>query len=126
MHMLAEDLEAGGRHLKIRQSDASMFEVGRNLAMTPGKVIYQNELMQLIQYAPTTEKVLKRPLLIIPPWINKFYILDLRPRNSFVRWAVSQGHTVFIVSWVNPDEKLAEKGFDDYMKEGVLDALTAI
>ena len=82
--------------------------------------------MQLIQYTPTTEKVLKRPLLIVPPWINKFYILDLRPKNSFVRWAVAQGHTVFIVSWVNPDERLAEKGFDDYMNEGVLGALSAI
>ena len=82
--------------------------------------------MQLIQYAPTTEKVLKRPLLIVPPWINKFYILDLRPRNSFVRWAVSQGHTVFVISWVNPDEQLAEKGFEDYMQEGYLAALDAI
>jgi polyhydroxyalkanoate synthase len=82
--------------------------------------------MQLIQYAPATETVLKRPLLIGPPWINKFYILDLRPRNSFVRWAVSQGHTVFIISWVNPDERLAEKGFEDYMTEGYLAALDAI
>jgi polyhydroxyalkanoate synthase len=82
--------------------------------------------MQLIQYAPKTEKVLKRPLLIIPPWINKFYILDLRPNNSFVRWATAQGHTVFVVSWVNPDERLATKNFDDYMKEGILDSLSAI
>ena len=88
--------------------------------------MFQNDLMQLIQYAPTTEKVLKRPLLIAPPWINKFYILDLRPRNVFVRWAVAQGHTVFMISWVNPDEKLAEKGFEDYMKEGYLAALDAI
>ena len=80
----------------------------------------------MIQYTPTTEKVLKRPLLIVPPWINKFYILDLRPRNSFVKWAVAQGHTVFVISWVNPDEKLAEKGFDDYMTEGYLAALDAI
>jgi polyhydroxyalkanoate synthase len=89
-------------------------------------VVYQNDLMQLIQYDPTTEKVLKRPLVIAPPWINKFYILDLRPRNSLVRWAVSQGHTVFVISWVNPDEHLAEKGFEDYMKEGYLAALDAI
>jgi polyhydroxyalkanoate synthase len=102
------------------------FRVGENIAVSPGKVVYQNHLMQLIQYAPATEKVLKRPLLIIPPWINKFYILDLRPRNSFVRWAVTHGHTVFMVSWVNPDERLAEKGFDDYMREGILDALDAV
>ena len=103
MHMLAEDIEAGGGELKIRQSDASMFEVGRNLAVTPGKVIFQNELMQLIQYAPTTEKVLKRPLLIVPPWINKFYVLDLTPEKSFIKWCVDQGITVFCISWVNPD-----------------------
>jgi polyhydroxyalkanoate synthase len=89
-------------------------------------VVYRNELMELIQYDPTTEKALKRPLLIAPPWINKFYILDLRPRNSFVRWAVSQGHTVFVISWVNPDEKLAEKNFEDYMTSGYLAALDAI
>jgi len=89
-------------------------------------VVYQNDLMQLIQYTPATETVLKRPLLIAPPWINKFYILDLRPRNSFVRWAVSQGHTVFVISWVNPDAKLAHKRFDDYLAEGALAALDAI
>ena len=88
--------------------------------------MYQNELMQLIQYSPTTETVLKRPLLILPPWINKFYILDLRPKNSLVRWAVAQGHTVFMVSWVNPDERLSDRGFEAYMKEGVFDALAAI
>jgi polyhydroxyalkanoate synthase len=88
--------------------------------------VFQTDLMQLIQYAPSTAKVLKRPLLVIPPWINKFYILDLRPKNSLVRWAVAQGHTVFMVSWVNPDEHLAEKGFDDYMREGILEALAAI
>src|SRR5205823_4496677 len=126
MQMLAEDIEAGGGHLKIRQSDASMFEVGRNLAVTPGKVIYQNELMQLIQYTPTTEKVLKRPLLIVPPWINKYYILDLTPEKSFIKWAVAQGLTVFVISWVNPDAKLAEKSFEDYMREGPLAALDVI
>ena len=89
-HMLAEDIEAGGGELKIRQSDASKFEVGRNLAITPGKVIYQNELMQLIQYAPSTDKVLRRPLLIVPPWINKFYVLDLTPEKSFIRWCRRQ------------------------------------
>ena len=102
MHMLAEDIEAGGGHLKIRQSDSSMFAVGRNLATTPGKVIFQNEIMQLLQYAPSTEKVLKRPLLIVPPWINKYYVLDLTPEKSFIKWCVDQGITVFCISWVNP------------------------
>jgi poly[(R)-3-hydroxyalkanoate] polymerase subunit PhaC len=126
MHMLAEDIERGGGHLKIRQSDSSMFEVGRNLAITPGKVIYQNELMQLIQYAPSTETVLKRPLLIVPPWINKFYVLDLTPEKSFIKWCVDQGLTVFCISWVNPDERLAQKTFDDYILQGPLAALDAI
>ena len=126
MHMLAEDIAAGGGDLKIRQSDASMFEVGRNLATTPGKVIFQNDLMQLIQYAPTTEKVLKRPLLIVPPWINKFYVLDLTPEKSFIKWCVDQGLTVFCISWVNPDARLAQKTFEDYVREGPLAALDAI
>ena len=107
-HVL-EDLERGKGRLMIKMTDLDAFKVGGNIAVTPGKVVYQNDLLQLIQYAPTTEKVQRRPLLIIPPWINKYYILDLRPDNSFVRWAVSQGHTVFIVSWVNPDETLAAK-----------------
>lgn len=124
-HLLA-DLERGKGQLRIRMTDDSKFRVGENIAVTPGKVVYQNDLMQLIQYAPTTEKVLKRPLVIFPPWINKFYILDLRPRNSFVKWATDQGHTVFVASWVNPDEALAEKGFEDYMQEGVYAALDAI
>ena len=126
LNNLLSDLERGKGNLRIKMTDTDAFKIGDNIAVTPGKVVYQNDLMQLIQYTPTTDKVLKRPLLIIPPWINKFYILDLRPRNSFVRWATEQGHTVFIVSWVNPDEKLAAKNFDDYMKEGVLEALTAI
>jgi polyhydroxyalkanoate synthase len=126
MRMLAEDIETGGGDLKIRQSDASMFAVGRNLATTPGKVIYQNELMQLIQYAPATPTVLKRPLLIVPPWINKFYVLDLTPEKSFIKWCVDQGITVFVISWVNPDAHLAKKGFDEYMREGPLAALDAI
>ena len=126
MHMLAEDIQRGGGHLKIRQSDSSMFEVGRNLAVTPGKVIYQNELMQLIQYAPSTETVLKCPLLIVPPWINKYYVLDLTPEKSFIKWCVDQGLTVFCISWVNPDERLAQKTFDDYVRQGPLAALDAI
>ncbi len=123
---LLADLERGRGQLRIRMTDDSKFKVGENIAVTPGQVVFQNDLMQLIQYNPTTPKVLKRPLVIFPPWINKFYILDLRPRNSFVRWAVEQGHTVFVVSWVNPDGRLAEKGFEDYMTEGVYAALTAI
>ena len=126
LNNLLSDLERGKGKLRIKMTDMEAFTIGENIAVSPGKVVYQNELMQLIQYTPTTEKVLKRPLLIIPPWINKFYILDLRPGNSFVRWATSQGHTVFIVSWINPDEKLAEKGFEDYMQHGILDALEAI
>jgi polyhydroxyalkanoate synthase len=126
MHMLAEDIEAGQGSLKIRQSDPSKFAVGVNMAMTPGKVIYQNELMQLLQYTPTTETVLKRPLLIVPPWINKFYILDLNPEKSFIKWCVDQGLTVFVISWVNPDAQLAAKSFEDYMHEGPLAALDAI
>ena len=126
MHMLAEDIAAGGGHLKIRQSDASLFEVGRNLATTPGKVIFQNDLMQLIQYAPSTEKVLKRPLLIVPPWINKFYVLDLTPEKSFIKWCVDQGLTVFCISWVNADARLAQKTFEDYVREGPVAALDAI
>jgi polyhydroxyalkanoate synthase len=126
MHMLAEDIKAGGGHLKIRQSDSSMFEVGRNLAVTPGKVIFQNELMQLIQFSPSTETVLKRPLLIVPPWINKYYVLDLTPEKSFIKWCVDQGLTVFCISWVNPDGHLAQKGFEDYVRQGPMAALDAI
>jgi len=126
MTMLAEDIEAGHGTLRIRQSDPSNLEVGVNMATTPGKVIYQNELMQLIQYQPTTENVLRTPLLIVPPWINKFYILDLRPEKSFIKWCVDQGITVFVISWVNPDKELGKKTFDDYMKEGPLAAMDII
>lgn len=126
LNNLLTDLERGRGQLRISMVDADAFEVGGNIGVSPGKVVYQNALMQLIQYSPTTEKVLKRPLLIGPPWINKFYILDLRPKNSFVRWAVAQGHTVFVISWVNPDERLAEKDFEDYMQLGYLAALDAI
>ncbi|POR51235.1 polyhydroxyalkanoate synthase [Bosea psychrotolerans] len=126
MKMLAEDIEAGKGELKIRQSDAHAFEVGVNIATTPGKVIFRNEIMELIQYAPATEQVLKRPLLIVPPWINKFYILDLNAEKSFIRWCVSQGLTVFCISWVNPDERHANKDFESYMREGIFAALDAI
>jgi polyhydroxyalkanoate synthase len=126
MKMLAEDIEAGGGELKIRQSDAHAFKVGVNIANTPGKVVFRNEIMELIQYAPATEQVLKRPLLIVPPWINKFYILDLNPEKSFIRWCVEQGLTVFCISWVNPDERHAAKDFESYMREGIFAALDAI
>jgi len=124
-HLLA-DLERGKGRLNIRMTDEKAFTLGENIANTPGKVIYQNELMQLIQYTPSTETVFQRPLLIVPPWINKFYILDLRPKNSFIKWAVDQSHTVFVISWVNPDESLANKHFEDYMRDGPLAALDAI
>src|SRR6201746_1879620 len=126
MKMLAEDIQAGGGTLRIRQSDPANLDVGVNMATTPGKVIFQNELMQLIQYEPATKTVLRTPLLIVPPWINKFYILDLRPEKSYVKWCVDQGITVFLISWVNPDKALGQKTFDDYMKEGPLAAMDVI
>src|ERR1700681_3728652 len=126
MKMLAEDIEAGRGTLRIRQSDPSNLVVGVDMATTPGKVIFQNELMQLIQYAPSTENVLRTPLLIVPPWINKFYILDLKPEKSFIKWCVDQGITVFVISWVNPDKSLGAKTWEDYMKEGPLAAMDAI
>jgi polyhydroxyalkanoate synthase subunit PhaC len=126
MKMLAEDIAAGQGTLRIRQSDPSNMEVGVNMATTPGKVIFQNDLMQLIQYTPATENVLRTPLLIVPPWINKFYILDLKPDKSFIKWCVDQGVTVFVISWVNPDKSLGAKTWEDYMKEGPLAAMDAI
>src|SRR6201747_2795829 len=126
MKMLAEDIEAGHGSLRIRQSDPSNLEVGVNMATTPGKVIFQNDLMQLIQYQPSTENVLRTPLLIVPPWINKFYILDLKPEKSYIKWCVDQGVTVFVISWVNPDKQLGQKTFEDYMKQGPLAAMDAI
>lgn len=126
MRMLAEDIKAGDGDLKIRQSDPSKFQVGENLATTPGKVVWQNDVCQLIQYQPQTEKVLKRPLLIVPPWINKFYILDLSPEKSLVGWMVAQGHTVFVISWVNPNEKQREKSFREYIHEGIFESLDVI
>ena len=123
---LLEDLERGGGRLSLKMADLSAFRFGENLAISPGKVVYQNELMQLIQYAPSTPTVHRRPLLIIPPWINKFYILDLKPKNSFIKWCVEQGHTVFLISWVNPGPELASKGFSDYFLEGPMEAIDAI
>ncbi|MGH6925944.1 MAG: class I poly(R)-hydroxyalkanoic acid synthase, partial [Propylenella sp.] len=126
MEMLAEDIEAGKNVLLPRQTDAGAFKLGRNIAVTPGKVVYQNGLCQLIQYEQRTATVRKRPILIVPPWINKFYVLDLTPEKSLVGWLVGHGHTVFVISWVNPDERHADKGFEHYMTEGILAALDAI
>lgn len=123
---LLRDLEEGDGQLRIRMTDTTAFELGRNVATTPGKVVYQNELMQLLQFTPTTQKVWKRPLLIVPPWINKYYVLDLREKNSLIKWAIEQGHSVFVISWVNPDARHAEKSFDDYVSDGVLDAVDQI
>jgi len=127
LNNLLEDLtRGGGDQVRLRMTDEKAFRLGVNLATTPGKVVFQNELVQLIQYYPANGTVFRRPLLIIPPWINKYYILDLRDKNSFVKWAIEQGHTVFVISWVNPDEKLAHKSFEDYLREGTLAALDAI
>nr|AWL98396.1 class I poly(R)-hydroxyalkanoic acid synthase [Bradyrhizobium ottawaense] len=126
LKMLAEDIAAGKGMLKIRQSNPDNLVVGVNMATTPGKVIYQNEMMQLIQYSPSTETVLRTPLLIVPPWINKFYILDLKPEKSYIKWCVDQGITVFVISWVNPDKRLGNKSWEDYMKEGPLTAMDVI
>jgi polyhydroxyalkanoate synthase subunit PhaC len=123
---LLVDMERGNGRLSITMTDMKAFRLSENIATTPGKIVYQNELMQLIQYRPTTQEVRRRPLLIVPPWINKFYVLDLQPKNSFIKWAVDQGHTLFVISWVNPDQKLAEKSFENYMLEGPLAALAAI
>ena len=126
MQLLADDLSRSKDLLRISQTDHEAFEVGKNLAITPGKVVFQNDIFQLIQYAPSTDEAHKVPLLVIPPWINKFYILDLVPKKSFISWAVAQGFTVFIVSWVNPDEELSHKTFEDYMIDGVLEAVSAV
>jgi polyhydroxyalkanoate synthase len=122
---LLEDIERGGGDVAIRQTKDA-FKVGENIALTPGKVVFRNELVELLQYEPTTEQVHEIPLLIFPPWINKFYILDLRPENSFIRWAVSRGYTVFVASWVNPDRRLAKKTFEDYMHGGIFASLDAV
>ena len=126
MQHLLEDVERGHGKLQIQQTDMTAFEVGRNIALTPGKVVFQNDLIQLLQYEPSTDKVYKRPLLIFPPWINKYYILDLTAEKSFVKWAVAQGYTVFVVSWVNPDARQAMYSFESYMLEGAYAALDAV
>ncbi|WP_417669807.1 PHA/PHB synthase family protein [Roseibium sp.] len=126
MQHLVEDIKAGHGDVKIRQTDMTKFALGKNLGLTPGKVIAENDVCQVLQYEPTTPNVLTRPLLIVPPWINKFYILDLTPEKSFIKWAVDQGHTVFVISWVNPDQRQAQKSFEHYMQEGILNTLDVI
>ena len=126
MQNLGDDIREGRDGLRPRHTDMAAFEIGKDIATAPGAVVHQTPLMQLIQYAPATETVYRKPLLIVPPWINKFYILDLRPENSFIRWATRQGYTVFVVSWVNPDESLADKSFDDYVRDGILAALEGV
>jgi polyhydroxyalkanoate synthase len=123
---LIEDFSPEQGQLRISMTDPSAFDVGVNVATTPGKVVFQNELIQLLQFSPTTEQVHEKPLLIVPPWINKYYILDLREDNSLIRWLVGQGYTLFVISWVNPDESLSHTGFEDYMRLGILAALDAI
>jgi polyhydroxyalkanoate synthase len=126
MENFAADLARGGGQLSISQTDLAGFEVGRNVATAPGKVIFQNQIIQILQFAPTTQTVCETPLLIFPPWINKFYILDLRPENSMIRWLTAQGITVFVTSWVNPDAKLAAKTFENYLDEGIYAAIEAV
>ncbi len=125
LNNLLNDVSDDGQ-LRIRMTDTSAFEMGKNVATTPGKVVYQNELFQLIQYDPATPEQYKKPFLIVPPWINKYYILDLRDKNSMVKWATDQGHTTFIISWINPDENMADIGFEDYMLKGTLEAITQV
>jgi polyhydroxyalkanoate synthase len=123
---LLNDLQRGKGRLSVTMTDMDAFRLGENIATTPGKVVFQNEMIQLIQYTPMTEHVRKTPLLIIPPWINKFYVLDLQPKNSFIRWCVEQGHTVFVISWINPDARLRDKSFEHYMLEGAIAATAAV
>lgn len=119
MENFAGDLARGGGQLAISQTDYDQFEIGVNVATAPGKVVFQNDIIQLIQFSPSTEQVHEIPLVIFPPWINKFYILDLRPENSMIRWLTGQGFTVFVASWVNPDGRLADRTFEDYMRLGI-------
>lgn len=126
LHNLLNDLEIGSSRLNIKMTDTDAFKIGKNIAITPGKVVFRNEMMELIQFSPQTEKVRAIPLLMIPPWINKYYILDLSPHNSLIRWIVEQGITVFIISWVNPDAQFANKGLYDYLNEGPQEAIQVI
>ncbi len=123
---LLSDLDKGDGNFRISMTDETAFELGKNIATTPGSVVYENDLMQLIQYEPATKQVYATPLLLVPAWINKYYIFDLTAERSFVKWLTEQGYTVFVISWVNPDAKLGRKSFDDYLREGPLTALDVI
>jgi len=123
---MLDDLEAGDGRLRIKMTDHEAFEPGKNIAVTPGKVVYQNRMFQLVQYSPATETSFSKPLLIVPPWINKFYIMDLQEKNSMLRWLVSQGHTLFVISWVNPDDSYRDIGFEEYVKNGVIEAVNQV
>ena len=125
MENFQADLQRGGGALSIAQTDYDMFKIGENVATAPGKVVFRNEIIELLQFSPSTEQVYEIPLLIFPPWINKFYIMDLRPENSLIRWLASQGFTVFVASWVNPDASLATKTFEDYMRQGIYEGVGA-
>lgn len=126
MEQLAMDLKGSAEGLNVTMTDINAFKLGENVATTPGQVVFQNKLIQLIQYKPTTEKQFKTPLLVVPPWINKYYILDLRESNSLVKWLTDQGHTVFIISWANPGPSMRDYGWGEYMKEGPIAAMDAI
>lgn len=126
LEAMLQDLEDGEGTFAVKMTNMKSFRIGENIATTPGKVVFRNRIFELLQFTPTTEKVYKRPLLIFPPWINKYYILDLREDNSFIRWMVARGYTVFVVSWVNPDENLAEVSFEDYLTEGIVAATDAV
>ncbi|WP_424940331.1 PHA/PHB synthase family protein [Aliiroseovarius sp. S253] len=123
---LVSDLEANDGELLVKLVDESAFEVGGNIATTPGEVVYRNRMIELIQYAPTTEKVHARPLIIFPPWINKFYIMDLKEQNSLIKWIVDQGYTLFVVSWVNPDASYSDVGLADYVEDGYMAAIREV
>ena len=123
---LVRDMEANDGRLAVTLADPNAFQIGENIATAPGKVVFRNRMFELIQYSPDTDAVFETPLVIFPPWINKFYILDLKPKNSFIRYAVSQGHTVFVVSWVNPDPSYADTGIDDYLRDGAMEAISQV
>ena len=116
---LVRDVEANKGELQVTLADKEAFKLGQNLATTPGKVVFRNRLFELIQFAPTTDQVHRTPLLIFPPWINKYYVMDLKPQNSLIKWIVDQGYTLFVVSWVNPDASYADTGMDDYLLKGI-------
>ncbi|MDE4274092.1 class I poly(R)-hydroxyalkanoic acid synthase [Phaeobacter gallaeciensis] len=123
---LVADLEANDGELVVRLADDTAFEIGRNLATTPGEVVYRNRMMELIQYRPTTDTVHETPILLFPPWINKFYILDLKAQNSLIKWVTDQGYTLFVVSWINPDASYSDVGLEDYVQDGFLTAIEQV